>query len=280
MIKRFILVTLCLFAFPSRAQDLPQASPVPGGVAIVALGADAPAPRAFFDDRRVLVAPCQDGWCAIVGLALGTKPGEHTLMVKRDADQTERHFTVEPKQYEVQRLVIKEKNLVDPNAEELKRYQRDRAATARALGTWSDNVPTLRLALPVQGRYSSPFGLQRYFNGQARAPHSGMDLAAPEGTPIRAPAAGTVIETGNYFFNGNTVFIDHGQGLITMYNHLRVIQVQRGAQLKTGDKIGEVGHTGRVTGAHLHWAVSLNSSLVDPLLFLAPETLNAPGAKR
>jgi murein DD-endopeptidase MepM/ murein hydrolase activator NlpD len=126
----------------------------------------------------------------------------------------------------------------------------------------------MQLHQPVDGRYSSPFGLRRYFNDQPRKPHSGLDIAAPEGTPIQAAESGVVVETGDYFFNGKTVFIEHGQGLVTMYCHLRKIDVETGQTVTRGEKIGEVGKTGRVTGAHLHWSVSLNHAMVDPLLFL------------
>lgn len=255
------------------APELPQANPVPGGVAVVplAVATDAP-PRARFNGERVMVVRQNGHWHAIVGLPLTLATGEHRLTLDPPGAVA---FTVQPKEYAAQYLTLTDKRMVDPTASDLKRIEREQKILQRAFQTWSEApTPPLRFDLPARGQLSSPFGLRRFFNNQPRQPHSGLDIAAPVGAPISAPAAGTVIETGNYFFNGNTVFLDHGQGLITMYNHLSRISVAKGKRVARGEKIGEIGMTGRVTGPHLHWTVSLNNARVDPALFLPREALS------
>jgi murein DD-endopeptidase MepM/ murein hydrolase activator NlpD len=150
------------------------------------------------------------------------------------------------------------------------RINRESAEMGAAFSSWDETqAPVMQMRAPVDGVRSSSFGLKRFFNDQPRAPHSGMDIAAAEGTPIYSPAPGIVRATGNYFFNGNTIILDHGHGLITLYCHMNTIDVAVGDKIETGEQIGKVGQTGRVTGPHLHWSINLNNVRVDPALFIA-----------
>ncbi len=266
----WILSGWLLTAVPALAQELPREERVPGGVAIVTLAVStAPRPQASFLAERVMIVPHGGHWKAVVGLPLSTKPGTHRLLVREGEHTRDIDIRVQAKIYPVQHIRLTSRRMVDLSAEDLARHQRDRVVINHAFSRWRDGLdPVLRLARPAPGPLSSRYGLRRYFNDQPRAPHSGLDIAAPAGTPVSAPADGVVVATGDFFFNGKTVFLEHGQGLISMFNHLDRIEVREGQQLARGDRIGTIGRTGRTTGPHLHWTVALNRTPVDPELFL------------
>ena len=260
----------------ASSATLPLAAAVPGGFAIVELGAAALRPSATFGGRRVMVLPKPQWagfWIAIVGIGLAADPKKRqTLSVGAgDGGTREIAFALRPKSYAEQRLTVARRH-VDLSPQDLARYERERVhlADVSSRFTASREPATLLLSSPADGPRSSSFGLRRIFNGEKRNPHSGMDIAASAGTPVLAAAAGSVADTGDYFFNGNTVIVDHGQGFLTLYCHLSAIETAVGATVDAGDRIGRVGATGRVTGAHLHFSVYLNATPVDPALFLAP----------
>ena len=265
-----VAMTLTYTTQVAAADALPHERRVPGGIALIALTpVNEPRPTAMFSGEPVMVVAGAERWIAVVGLALNIEPGTFNVVAKTgDGEWTEYPLIVRAHDYPVQRLKLRNKNQVEPTADELARIQEERTRLAEAFAARSPAPAELTFDLPVAGRMSSQFGLRRFFNDQPRQPHSGLDIAAPVGAAIRSPAAGRVIATGDFFFNGNTVLIDHGQGLVSMYCHLAKIDVQPGQTLMRGAKLGEVGATGRATGPHLHWTVSLNKAAVDPMLFV------------
>lgn len=254
---------------PQTPSPLPDASAVPGGIVVLDLGTGGePAPEVRFEGDRVLRLRHEGRWRAVVGIPLARQPGPAAVEVIEGGTTRRLPFTVEGKQYTNQYLKVPARQ-VDLSPEDLARVEREQARIRAALATFTDTAPaSLRMRPPVGGPRSSSFGLRRFFNGQPRNPHSGMDIAAPVGTPVFAPSPGRVIDTGDYFFNGKSVFIDHGQGLVSMYCHLDAIETAVGAVVKPGERIGRIGATGRVTGPHLHWGVALNRAFIDPALLL------------
>ena len=268
-VKRCLAAIGLVMAMAAQALDLPRESLVPGGVAVVALGAADERPAVRVGSVPALVVGDASGWTAVLGIPLSARPGAFEFEVLRRGRPVERQaVAIEAGQYAEQRLQVAP-GKVDLSKADLARYERERVHLAAVAATLSATPPaTLQMRQPTVGPRSSSFGLRRVFNGQARNPHSGMDIAAPTGTPVRAPAAGTVIDVGDYFFNGGTVWLDHGAGVLTMFCHLSATAVKVGDVVQPGDPIGAVGATGRVTGPHLHWSVSLNRAMVDPALFL------------
>jgi murein DD-endopeptidase MepM/ murein hydrolase activator NlpD len=250
---------------------MPTLNAVPGGLLQLTLEqADQPAPTATFNDKRALVTKHNDKWITLIGIPLSTKPGEHRISVQPvgKAKYTIA-FDVRSKEYPASYITIKNKRKVNPNADDMKRIKTERVRLNKDLRHWTQQEQIdLDFELPAKGRMSGVFGSRRFFNNQPRNPHSGLDIAAPTGTAVNAPAKGTVIDTGDFFFNGNTILVDHGQGLISGYFHLSAIEVKPGQQINKGDLLGRIGATGRVTGPHLHWNVYLNRTKVDPALFV------------
>ncbi|MCP4392391.1 MAG: M23 family metallopeptidase [Gammaproteobacteria bacterium] len=260
-----LLILLSIYLLPVAAQ--PRQSLVPGGIAVIKLGQDDPASYRF-RGKPVLVTRINGVETALVGLPLSLKSGEHYIEASDAGQVRKKFFEIRDKKYSTQHITIKDKRKVNPYASDMDRILAEKARKQKARNHYSKVAVDVDFLLPVEGVRTGSYGRRRVFNGQHRRPHSGMDIAANTGTPVLSPSAGEVIESGDFFFSGNLVYIDHGQGLISMFAHLSEIDVAIGDRIKKGQVVGKVGATGRVTGPHLHWSLGLNGSWIDPALFL------------
>ena len=269
---RPIAVFLLALSLPLPALALPEESSVPGGIALVQLGAVTPnsaKPRAWLGEQPVWVSADHGQWVAVVGLALDLAPGAHNLRVDDGELQRQVEFDVRPKNYPAQHIRLKDSSKVTLSPADEARAVAEIAEIQKLKRHWrEEKADDLQFIQPAAGRLASRFGLRRFFNGEARAPHSGLDVAIGRGTPVKATARGTVLAVDDYFFNGKTVFVDHGNGLISMVCHLDRIDVQAGDPVTQGQRVGLSGMTGRASGPHLHWSMVLNGVMVDPELFI------------
>ena len=223
-------------------------------------------------EQRVLFYPLAGGrqWEALAGVDLESQPGLYSLVGKvwmsdGRSSPIRKSIRVLLKKFPTQRIRVKQKyvTLNDRDSKRAAGEARQLAAiweTAAPQRLWAD--PFMK---PVSSRLTSGFGRRRIVNGKPRSPHSGVDLKARSGTPIRAANAGRVVLAKDLFFAGKTIILDHGLGLYTLYAHCSRIWAKEGDLVGRGEVIGEVGATGRVTGPHLHWSCRINSARVNPL---------------
>ncbi|MPW44999.1 peptidase M23 [Acinetobacter sp. Ac_1271] len=268
MLKKYVysVMGFMLISLQSIHAELPQDSRRPGGIAVIPLGQEIKNVR--FNQQNILISNENTQRYAILGIPLNTPIGTLKLETNTQPIQIE----IKPYAYAEQRINVKNQDYVNPSDAQLTRYANEAKVQN---DVYSSFTPSTWQALPhfirpTLGQFSNSFGRKRFFNGEERAPHSGLDIPAPIGQKVVAPADGIVVQTGDYFFNGKTVLIDHGQGLISMFCHLSKIEVKQGQHIRQGEVLGLVGKTGRVTGPHLHWGMSLNNARVDPQLFLKP----------
>jgi len=275
MFKHLLLPAL-LSTLSFNSYALPEQALVPGGIAMLQLPGYSADTKVLFDNKRVAVFPYNNSWFAMAGIGLSTKPGDYEFSIKQANGLTvNTKITVKYKKYQEQHLTIKNKRKVNPNKQDTDRIIKESVRKKRAKKLYTEKTPEVDFIWPVSGRISSIFGLRRFFNEQERRPHNGLDIAAKEGTPIKSTANGTVIDAGDFFFSGNMIYIDHGQGIVSLYAHLSEISVKAGDIVKQGDIIGKVGQSGRATGPHLHFAVIANQTLIDPA-FMLPKGGNQP----
>lgn len=261
---------------------LPRHAAINGGLVVLDLSAlTTPASEGplYYQGNPVWIGQLQANGPRVAVIGVGLSASGEQALTGTPAGEALLNFNVVAGEYPEQRLRIKQKKYVSPDPDQLARFSREatqQKAAYRVFTTPAHNdlhtAPTWpTFQWPITGRLSSPFGLKRFFNDEPRNPHMGIDIAAPTGAIARSPAAGKVALVGDYFFNGRTAIIDHGQGVFSMLCHFNKVLVQAGQQLNAGDPVGEVGATGRATGPHLHWTVSLNDERIDPRLLLAED---------
>ncbi len=215
-------------------------------------------------------------WRALVGIDLDVKPGRYDMTVRAGDGTLHRTLVVQARAFPTRRLTV-DPNLVHPPPEMQARVEQE----ARQLHEIWDHPAEKRLwsgpfERPVPDEANSAFGTRSIYNGEPRPPHTGADFLSPSGRPVKAPGAGRIAYAAPMYFTGNTVILDHGLGLFSLFAHLSEIDVKAGDAVAAGDVVGKVGATGRVTGPHLHWTVRLNNARVDPLSLLY--ALGDPGA--
>jgi len=269
IILQTITLTMTLLIGSESVKASPEQELVPGGIALLPLPDYQTGTKVYFNDNRVAIFSNKNTWFAMAGIGLSTAPGNYAFSINQpDGTTQQSKITIKHKKYDEQHLTIKNKRKVNPNKQDTDRIIAESKRKKKAKTQYSATHPQIDFIWPTTGRISSIFGLRRFFNEQERNPHNGLDIATKEGTPIKTTADGIIIESGDFFFSGNMVFIDHGQGIISLYAHMSKIAVKTGDIVKQGDIIGSVGQTGRATGPHLHFAIIANHQLIDPILML------------
>lgn len=263
----FAAIVLLLWAAPALAGNLQLEGPMEQGGLI--RGKAEPGARVTLDGRRVRVAP--DG-AFIFGLSRDAAAHAVLDVIYRDGTRDRRDLAVAKQDYQIQRINGLPEKQVTPDPETLARIEHDQAAIRATHHVDSANLDFEHpLHWPVTGPISGVYGSQRILNGQPRAPHLGTDIAAPLGSPIKAPAGGTVtLAEPDFVLDGGTVVIDHGYGLSTLYIHMSKIAVHAGERVEQGQIVGNVGKTGRATGPHLHWGLYWYETALDPMLAAGP----------
>lgn len=273
---RLIMAALLLMAVPAQALEL-KGKHKQGALLF---GETHPEAEVYLNERTVPVTP--DGHFAL-GFGREAEP-EHELRVKKPDGSVERHVvTIEQRDYHIQRVEGVPHETVTPDPKHLERIRNEASRVRQARAEKSEREDFLGDYIwPVEGPITGVYGSQRYFNGEPRQPHYGVDVAAPEGTEVMAPADGRVtLAEDDLFFSGGTLIIDHGYGVSSTLMHLSRLHVDVGDEVRQGDLVAEVGATGRATGPHLDWRMNWFSERIDPTT-IAPELVggHTPGAAR
>jgi murein DD-endopeptidase MepM/ murein hydrolase activator NlpD len=241
-------------------------APIQGGLV---KGSTAPGAVVTLDGKGVAVSK---SGLFVLGFGRDAEPTA-SLVVRLPGGKIDRQqLAVKQRKYKIQRIDGLPGRKVSPQKKDMTRIVAERDQLGAARRVMSEEIGFAGgFTWPVKGRISGIYGSQRILNGKPRRPHLGVDIAAPEGTPIVAAAEGRVVLAHqDMFFTGKTVLIDHGLGVGTTYIHMSAIEVRNGALVRRGQLIGRIGKTGRATGPHLHWGLTWRGLRLDPALLVGP----------
>jgi hypothetical protein len=264
---RNLIVLIVLFCLPVSVPAFTlEGQLTQGGMAV---GKVDPGASVRFQGKSVRVSP--EG-LFVIGFSRDAKPTLE-IEVQQPSGPVEKHpVHIKKRAYDIQRIDGLPPRKVSPSKEDLKRIYKDIALVKKARRIDEPRLDfTQTFIWPVVGRISGVYGSQRILNGKPKRPHFGVDIAAPTGTPVKAPADGVVsMVHDDMFYSGGTLIMDHGHGISTVYMHLQKILVKEGQAVRQGDAIARVGATGRVTGPHLHWGMNWFETRLDPALLVPP----------
>ena len=263
----FVIMAMPAYAGSKTVQPKINLSPKnvgPGDILLITVSSITGTVEGTFNGKKIYFNPSAKSFKAIVGIDLLSEPGKYNLEISTNGQMVRRPVKVTKKTYRTQRLKMP-KDMVELSPENEARAEREGQKMAAIWPNQTERLWTGNFINPREGEIGTEFGVKRLMNNIPKNPHTGVDVVAEEGEEVHAPNNASVALVDEQFFSGNSIILDHGQGIYSMFFHLSKVLVQPGQRVKKGDVIGLVGATGRASGAHLHWGVRVQGARVDPL---------------
>ena len=270
LIRFFTIVFIISYSHASSLYASSNFSNVhPGGIYITEISKAEYNQELLIDGQKILKWNKNNKFYVLYGLSYHLKTKQHRLEIKNKDGAVLREIGINivQKSFRTQKINVNKK-YTKPTDKVLEKIKKDRIKLVKARKIWFENNPDMEFILPVKGITTGVFGTKRFYNGIEGNYHNGFDIAADTGTPIVAPSSGKITLTGNFFYNGKSIILDHGRGLKSIMIHLDEILVEENQYVEKGQIIGKVGTTGKSTGAHLHWSVLVNNTYIDPELLI------------
>ena len=283
LIRFYILIFIISYSHASSLYASSDFSNVhPGGIYITEISKAEYNQDLLIDGQKILKWNKDNKFDVLYGLSYHLKTEQHNFEIKNQDGAVLREIGINivQKNFRTQKIKVNKK-YTKPTDKILEKIKKDRIKLVKARKIWFENNPDMEFILPVKGITTGIFGTKRFYNGIEGNYHNGFDIAADTGTPIVAPSSGKITLTGNFFYNGKSIILDHGRGLKSIMIHLDEILVEENQYVEKGQIIGKVGTTGKSTGAHLHWSVLVNNTYIDPELLIDKsviEHLNLEGS--